>query len=312
MQEDDNQAAWGILDTLRELCASDGNKPKCCGNPIMITEDGQYYCISCSTVAGGVIDAGAEWRFFSDDCRGEDPNRCGMPTNELLPKSSLGSVIGPGGRDNKTIRQIRMYQLWNSMPYWERSLYGNFDRVTSTIANHNIPAKVLDDAKVLIKKVSERKISRGDNKEGVIASCIYFSCLINNTPRSTKEIARMFHIDQNVLTKGNARFQNLLKINVKSTSADDFVARFGSRMSMEYDDIQVCKRIATRLEDLDIVSENSPTSIAAAVLHYHCMNRKLPFTKPQIAAACEVSAMTITKCYKRILKWSALIDGHCK
>ena len=279
----------------------------CCDDPNIMIEDGHYYCVNCCTVNGCVIDGGAEWRFYgSDDCKGDDPNRCGMPTNELLPKSSLGSVIGYG-QNSKTVRQIRMYQLWNSMPYWERSLYGNFDKVTSTIANHNIPAKVLADAKVLIKKVSEKKISRGDNKEGVIASCIYYSCLLNNTPRSTKEIAKIFHIDHNVLTRGNARFQSLLKINVKSTSADDFVARFGSRLSLTFDDIQVCKRVAQQLDELDIVSESSPTSIAAAVLHYYCTNKKLSITKLQIAAACQVSAVTITKCHKQLIKWSSLI-----
>ena len=130
---------------------------------------------------------------------------------------------------------------------------------------------------------------------------------MNNTPRSTKEIARMFHIDHNVLTKGNSRFQNLLKLNVKSTAADDFVARFGSRLNMEYGDIQVCKRIAKRLEDLEVVSESSPTSVAAAIIYYYCVIRKIGINKVQIAAACDVSAVTITKCYKRIQKWAELI-----
>lgn len=315
MDDDSDSDAWEIMKSLKSLCLStplDGPGPgpvedrtnACCANPIYTSDEGQNFCKNCNTIGGGIIETGAEWRYYgSEDARDEDPNRCGLPTNDLLPKSSLGSVIGGSRGESKGVRQIRMYQMWNSMPYWERTLYGHFDKVTHSIANYNIPSKVLDDAKVLIKRVSEKKISRGDNKEGVIASCIYYACLINNTPRSTKEVAKMFHIDQNVLTKGNARFQNLLKLNVKCSTAEDFIARFASQLDMDYEDIQKCKAMAKKLDDMDIVSENSPTSVAAGAIFFYCSNNAISLTKAQIAEACGVSAVTITKCYKRLQKW---------
>lgn len=314
MDQDD---LWDILDGLRgasledAAAPTDENEPICdvCKTASMIVEDGQNVCRQCCSIMGRIIDSGAEWRYYgAEDSRDEDPTRCGMPTNNLLPKSSLGSMIGGRRGESRDIRRIRMYQMWNSMPYWERSLYNVFEQLSANTVNHGIPSKVLDDAKVLYKKASEKKISRGENKEGLIASCIYFSCLLNKVPRSPKEVSRMFGIDLNVLTKGNARFQSLLQINVESSEPEDFIARFGSKLNMNYADVQKCKDLAKRLEDLEIVSENSPTSVAAGTIYYYCLYKEIDFNKKQIADICEVSEVTITKCYKRLAKYKHLLD----
>lgn len=319
MDHDDD--LWGILDGFREDAvtavagpsgAAEGDDDAMCdmckGRNIVV-EEGQNVCMDCCTIMGRVIETGAEWRYYgAEDSRDEDPTRCGMPTNNLLPKSSLGSMIGGRRGESKDIRRIRMYQMWNSMPYWERSLYNVFEQLSANTVNHGIPSKVLDDAKVLYKKASEKKISRGENKEGLIASCIYFACLLNKVPRSPKEVSRMFNIDLNVLTKGNARFQSLLQINVESSEAEDFIARFGSKLNMDYGDIQKCKDLAKQLEVLEIVSENSPTSVAAGALYYYCVFKDIDYSKKQIADICEVSEVTITKCYKRLSKYKHLLN----
>lgn len=279
-----------------------------CKSTNLIVDEGVHICMNCTSVQGRVIDTGAEWRYYgADDSRGADPARCGLATNDLLPKSSIGTVIGYCRSDNRDMRRIRMFQMWNSMPYWERTLYSVFDKLMTNTINHGVPSKVIDDAKVLYKRASEKKISRGDNKEGLIASCIYYACLLNKIPRSPKEVARMFNIDPNVLTKGNARFQSLLQMNVDSSNPDDYVARFGSKLNMNFQDIQACKRLALQIDEMEIVSQNSPTSVAAGCLYFHCMNRKLPFSKKAIATVCEVSEVTITKCHKCLMKYKSVL-----
>jgi transcription initiation factor TFIIB len=319
MEEDD---LWNLLDELKisneppaifhRECGEEDGCDKCdrCGSLRMFADEGQHVCLDCNSIQSRVIDTGAEWRYYgADDSRDGDPTRCGMPTNDLLPKSSLGSVIGGRRGDNRDIRRIRMYQMWNSMPYWERTLYAVFEKLANNTANHGVPLKVIDDAKVLYKRASERKISRGDNKDGLIASCIYYACLMNKLPRSPKEVARMFHIDPNILTKGNARFQTLLQMNVESSTPADYIARFGSKLKMDYNDIQACKVLAKVLDDLEIVSENAPTSVAAGALFYYCCKHEIDFSKKQIADVCEVSEVTITKCYKRLQKFQDIIDS---
>jgi transcription initiation factor TFIIIB Brf1 subunit/transcription initiation factor TFIIB len=216
---------WSILDDLkpetekqlpihRDFLQEDICCEKCSSKDIIVF-DGEHVCRECNVVQSRVIDDGAEWRFYgAEDNRGTDPSRCGMPTNHLLPKSSLGSMIGYQcrGKDNRDIRSIRRFLLWNSMPHWERTLYQNFELLQGAGISQGISMKIIEDSKILFKNASQMKISRGDNKDGLVAACMYYACMINKVPRSTKEIAKMFKLDPNILTKGNARFQELLKM----------------------------------------------------------------------------------------------------
>lgn len=275
-----------------------------CGSRDVHAEDGQYVCSQCQSVLSRVIDMGAEWRFFGqEDSRDSDPTRCGLPVNPLMPKSSLGTVIGGVRGDYRDLRRIRRFQMWTSMPHSERQLFNVFDSIKTNTAKYGLPGKVIDDAIVLYKKASEQMISRGDNKDGLIASCIYHACLLNHCPRSAKEVAEMFGIPPITLTKGNTRFQNLLHVNVYSAGPDDFIGRFGSKLNMDYDDIQKCKAFVSRLDEMEIISENAPTSVAAGALFYYCVKNKIDFSKAQVAAACNVSEMTVVKCFKRLTKF---------
>ena len=136
---------------------------------------------------------------------------------------------------------------------------------------------------------------------------MYYACIINKVPRSTKEIACMFKLDPNVLTKGNARFQELLKINVDTSNPEDFIARFGSNLNMNWEDIQACKELAHKIEEHELVSENAPTSVAAGTIFFYCHYKELDFTKKQISDTCSVSEVTITKCFKKLQKFKDIL-----
>ena len=308
MSNDDD--IWNLMNEMREeIEPKEDNEAKCsCGCLKFVIEDCLQICENCSSIIGKVIDNTAEWRYYGGDNKNDDPSRCGLPTNFLLPKSSLGSMIG-GNKNggNYDIRLIRKYQMWNAMPYNERTLWNVFDKITGIALSNGIPQKIIDDAKVLYKKASEKKISRGDNKEGLIASCIYHACSMNNHPRSTKEVAKMFDIDPVILNKGNSRFQTLLPINVISSSALDFISRYCSVLNMKMDDIETCKKLAKLLEDKEIMSDNSPTSSCAAILYYYSKKKNLGYIKKQFADVCNVSEVTVEKGYKLLDKFDTFI-----
>jgi len=305
---------WNLFDDIKKEEHIDNginntDVIKCyCGCEEFITEDNMNICTKCSSIVSKVIESGAEWRFYgNDDNRDGDPSRCGMPTNNLLPKSSIGSMISCGYKDNIDIRRIRMFQMWNSMPYDERTLWNVFDKMTANTINNGIPQKVIDNAKVLYKKASEKKISRGDNKDGLIASCIYHSCLLNKVPKSSKDIAAMFNISHVTLNKGNSRFQTLLQINVSSPDPIDFISQYGNNLSMSISDINKCKELVKLIEDNEIMNDNSPTSSAAGILYYYSTIKNLGYTKKKFAKACNVSEVTIVKCYKIINNYNDFI-----
>ena len=155
---------WNLFDDIKKEEHIDNginntDVIKCyCGCEDFIKEDNMNICTKCSSIVSNVIESGAEWRFYgNDDNRDGDPSRCGMPTNNLLPKSSIGSMISCGYKDNIDIRRIRMFQMWNSMPYDERTLWNVFDKMTANTINNGIPQKVIDNARYYIKKHQKKK-----------------------------------------------------------------------------------------------------------------------------------------------------------
>jgi len=271
-------------------------------------EDGLYTCASCFTLTDRYIDVGAEWRYYgADDNKQADPTRCGLPSNELLPNSSMGSMIGFGNNETYAIRIMRKYHMWNSMTYKERSLYNIFDILTINATNHGIAKSIIEEAKMLYKNVSETKISRGDNRNGLIASCMYMACKNSKVPRSAKEIAKIFNLKVTTITRGCKLYQDLMKVNVESTTADDFINRFCSHMNMSAEMRDICKKIVSIVEEKSYVSENTPPSIAAATI-FLC-NEKMGWNmqKKQVADGCDISQVTMIKCYKKLLPYASEI-----
>ena len=92
-------------------------------------DQGMIKCKKCLNIISNITD-NPEWRYYgSGDNKSQDPTRCGMPVNTLLPESSVGSTVAFNS-NTKTMNQIRKYQQWNGMPYKERSLYKVFNEIT--------------------------------------------------------------------------------------------------------------------------------------------------------------------------------------
>ena len=117
----------------------------------------------------------------------------------------------------------------------------------------------------------------------------------------------MFNISHVTLNKGNSRFQTLLQINVSSPDPIDFISQYGNNLSMSIYDINKCKELVKFIEDNEIMNDNSPTSSAAGILYYYSIIKNLGYTKKKFAKACNVSEVTIVKCYKIINNYNDFI-----
>lgn len=266
-----------------------------------ITIDGNYVCTKCDSVLERFIDQGAEWRFYgANDNKMVNPTRCGMPTNDLLPNSSLGSMIGYTSKDNYDFKMMRKYHMWNSMTYKERSLYNIFENLTIIASNSGISKSILEEAKNLYKQVSESRITRGDNRRGLIASSIYIACKKHGVPRSSKEIAKIFNINSTVMTKGCKKFQEIMKVDIKTTTPCDFINRFCSNVNLSREQTDICRSVVENVEQHSIVSENTPPSIASGVIFLCSEHFGWKITKKMISQNCDVSQVTITKCFTKL------------
>tara|TARA_B110000037_G_C17122344_1_gene506428 strand:- start:3986 stop:4990 length:1005 start_codon:yes stop_codon:yes gene_type:complete len=308
---DDFENIWKQLENLKTVeDYVDDEEIQICINPQCDSsefnfEENEYTCMKCFMIQNKVFDSNAEWRYYgNEDNKSSNPTRCGMPVNQFMPKSSIGSVIGMENTSNKFYQYTRMrkYHLWNSMPYKERSLFNILNNINIQAGNNGLSQTIIDDAKVLYKKLSEEKISRGENRNGLIASSIYMSCKSNNVPRSAKEVAKMFNLNISTMTKGCKKFNEIMNINYESSTPEDFINRFCTKLNRS-DIIETCLYVIKKSNEYAIVAENAPPSIAAGVIFLISNICDLNISKKNISKICEISEVTINKCYKKLIKY---------
>ena len=285
----------------------------CCNTALFITDEGFQACSnkSCGVIYK-VIDQGAEWRFYGgDDNQSSDPTRCGMPINPLLEQSSYGCKILCPAKSTYEMRKIRRYTEWQSMPYNEKMRYDEGQRISILANQGGIPQMIIDEAMRLHKKISEAKSFRGLNRDGIIAATIYVAARINGYPRSAKEIATIFHLDNTSATRGcrNAisiinelenEMENNEKTSLGQTTPSSFIERYCSHLNINSELTKLCKFIAQKIQKNNLIPENTPNSIASGILYFVAQKCNLNVSKRSVHKVSDVSEVTINKCFKKL------------
>ena len=316
---------WNIFDQecstpvspLECIYRPEGNREICdqCNSMLHFSEEGFLTCTNtrCGIIYKDLIDFSPEWRFYgADDNQGGDPTRCGMPVNPHLIESSFGCKVLNMGKSSYEMRKIRRYTEWQSMPYKEKTIYDDFQRITLMAQNSGIPKLIIDDAISYHKKMGEFKQNfRGDNKEGLIAASIYISCRINNYPRTAKELATIFHLDIASATNGCKNAQSIINIlekdicytektNLGQTKPESFIERYCSKLGFRSELIQLAKFIAIKIEKENLMPENTPHSIAAGIIYFISVKCNINVLKKNVRQISEISEVTINKCFKKL------------
>ena len=286
----------------------------CCGGILITADEGLPVCPnrSCGVIHREVLDRGAEWRFYGgDDCPGSDPTRAGPPINPLLQESSWGCRVVLAPRTTYEMRKIRRYTEWQSMPYKEKARYDEFQRIAALASAAGLPKVLVDEAMRHHKRISETRTFRGVNRDGIIAASIYVAARVHGCPRTAREIATIFHLDNTSATRGcknavsiiNELERNMAegeKTTWSETTPIAFIGRYCSRLGMNEELTQLCKFVAIRIQLHDLVPENTPHSIAGGVVYFVAQACNQDISKAKVHTVTEISEVTINKCFRKL------------
>jgi transcription initiation factor TFIIB len=290
-----------------DLCMS-------CSFPLMIMDDGFPTCTNdtCGIIYKEVLDYSPEWRFYgADDKNSTDPTRCGNPINPLLVQSSFGCKVLSSHTSSYEMKKIRKWTEWQSMPHKEKSLYDEFQFITVMAQNAGIPKIFIDNAMTIHKDISEQKMFRGLNRDGIKAASLYISCRLNGCPRTSHEIAQIFKLDKTSATTGCSMAVNILhnierdldpskQTMLKITLPSSFIERYCSRLNFNPEQIMLAKFVTHKIEQLQIITDNIPHAIAAGIVYFVAINCDNSSSKKDIKQISGVSEVTINKCFKKL------------
>jgi len=149
------------------------------------------------------------------------------------------------------------------------------------------------------------------NRDGFIAASIYIASLVNNYPRTSKEIATIFKLDSSSASKGCKNAVSIMnnlendmvnkdKTYFHNTRPIDFIERYCSRLNINGELTKLCVFIAVLIEKNNIIPENTPHSIAAGIIYFISQICHLNISKHDVTVVSEISEVTINKCYKKL------------
>jgi len=280
-------------------------------------EDGFPTCINkiCGKIYTKTLDYSPEWRFYgAEDKNANDPTRCGNPINPLLKESSYGCKILCPANASFEMKRLRKWTEWQAMPHKEKSLYEEFQFITIMANNAGIPKMLIEHAKIIHKDISEQKMFRGINRDGIKAASIYLACRLNNCPRTSHEIAEIFNLDKTSATNGCSVAVNILcnvdrNNEIEGSHQSDqlctsnpaaFIDRYCSQLQINHELIRLANFIAMKIQKEKYINDNTPQSIAAGIIYFVTQLGNLNVSKTDVRNVANVSEVTIGKCFKKL------------
>jgi transcription initiation factor TFIIIB Brf1 subunit/transcription initiation factor TFIIB len=228
----------------------------------------------------------------------------GMPVSELLPDTNLGSIVQGNHYQKYNFRLIQQMNNYSSMTYKDRSMLTVFNHIADVCKRGHINEKIVDESKSIYKHISSKKISRGSNRKGIIAACVFMACKNEGCPRSSKEISKIFDCDSKIITKGIKNVNEILRVHkltsrVKSDRVDsiDLITRFCNNISLNMEQIKEIIIVAEKFTDkyYTDLSSCTPGSLAASFIYYYVSNNDIKISKKVISENTNISVVTIQK-----------------
>ena len=295
-----------------------------CQTLLIYSEEGFPACpkSTCGFLNHYSLDYSPEWRYFAGDSKSNNPDttRCGNPIDPLLEESSYACKIFCKSNASNEMKNLRKWSKWQSMPHKEKMLHEEFQLIGTYASNAGIPKVFIDMAKSIFKDLYEQKNFRGMKRDAMRAACIWIACWKHGCPRTSNEIADIFHIDKNSASLGCSSAEELLQSHERTMEQQDksklcslkpstFIERFSSRLELTVEQQLLAKFIAHQVEKKELIPDNRPQAIAAGILYFVSFYCKLPYNKMDIKIKLgdEASEVTINKCFKKLNEYKTLL-----
>jgi len=298
-----------------------------CQESTLTVDEGIFVCTSCGKENGTVISEKQEWRSFTDSYDNKDASRCGMPSNPLLPQSSLGTVA----QGNMRFGFSRL-QMQNAMPSHERSRLDAIKWIKKAAKKLSISGVLADMACYLYVKLTENvKVKRGPVRRAVMANCQFAICKRKGTGCYVcpEKLSEAYEITVKKFNEGSKLFAELSfyktkcggtgkkwddKLTnsrlsfVKPTEPENIIRNVCEKLSLEDIDIASIIYITRNVKKLGIISSKMPQSIAAGCILLHVKEKGMKHIRlNKISNFCTVSDSTAKNTYNELKRYKGFI-----
>eukprot|EP00736_Rhodelphis_marinus_P013401 Rmarinus@m.10040 len=249
-----------------------------CGNEDDFVEDtkaGDYICRSCGFVMEErMIDAGSEWRTFSDSKPGHDPNRASAPTDALggAATTAMNVTRHTEGKETDFRSLARLHDQRSTSA--QRSLLEAYKEIDHFCELGEIVPAIRDRAKEIYHVALEKKLTKGKTRLSVVCCCLYFACKGARVTRSVKELCHLTNVAQKDMTRCMKQLQKdevihkLINQSSHVVESRDFMKRYCSDLGLHQLEAMLASTVSKNVRIAGAVGSRTPQSVAAAAIYY--------------------------------------------
>jgi transcription initiation factor TFIIB len=287
--------------------------PECAG--ITFIRDHHTGEITC-TVCGLVLfeenlNPAPEWRAYTSEekqvlARGDVPTslrhfNMGFSTT-FLPHHDGGGKLLPSAARNK----MRRLQKWQSRAQMQsardRNLLVAMAELSRLTDHLTIPQSVAEYAAFIYRKALHNRLVRGRSIHAIIAASLYLACRLMKVPRkltlfseysgrTLKEISRCYRL-----------IQQSLNIEPPIDNPAKYVPKIASSVELNQSVQNAAIQLIHAAQLRHAVEGKSPVAIAAAALYIAARLQATPITQKTIAAAADLTEVTIRNRYQSLTR----------
>lgn len=248
----------------------------------------------------------AEWNNYKDQSTGEfskNTQRADLYIDDN-PYSSIGTIIP--FNNSSLIGRLQIQQTFNhkQKTYWQIGI--TIERIGTLL---NLNKDIINCAKTYWHTyMKSGKLTRASVRQGLIAACVFHSCVSNNIPIQRDEILKAFDCSTKTLSKGEKVLYEILNTNnniiitgVEIENSNSFI-RYCNQLGLEFIVSTTCNDLYLKHKvELQAVT---PKSAIGGILSYTVKNilkQKHP-SKATISATVDICTPTLNKVISLIEK----------
>lgn len=335
-KDDGDMSDDDFSDSEGNYCINDD----CCApSEYFVKDNYRVMCTECGTQQSEIITDEPEWNNYADSSGGfsKDNSRCSFPSKSnnpfesecktFIPKGivfeitvkqcnndkckkythSLDDVVcSHCGYDDLTKKKVKRDLSRIHMRFTYNHREKSFNTVKDEIEaycteRYSIP--VINTATELWGEIMKAdKLTRGGVRKGLIACCVYYSCIHNRSPRTIDQICKDFQMDDSVnFNKGNKEFQQVFETSSRwshvltnTVTSNNLLPSFCNKLGMNFQFIKKCERFYDKLK-IGTKLRVAPKSAAAGVIYFMCKHEDKNITADEVSKTLNVCAPTLSK-----------------
>jgi transcription initiation factor TFIIB len=176
---------------------------------------------------------------------------------------------------------------------------GELERLSEKL---HTPSFTQETAAVIYRKALSADLIRGRCIAAIIAAALYAACRFTKTPKTLNEIVKVSTRDRKEVSRCYFLLIRKLKIKIPIADPLDHVSRIAEKAGVSEDTLGLAVKILREAKRKRITLGKNPIGIAATVLYIACQLKDEKMTQMDIAAAADVTEVTIRNRKKELMK----------